>query len=274
MALLGIAMLVLAGFGFYHLFIYDPNPLSVTELQPVQEMETRTLPTIGSDQSILPSPSTDASSTTDQLTGKADNSKTAEPSSPSEAQMQSTPLATDPDAAATRTNLKLEGSTAASSMASQAGTLLSESYSTAENADSGRATEGTESQAQSAQRGLTDAPSPESTTVDAPLKVLQASVCAGIKNRMPSGVDSFFPVSTQRVFVWNEIEAMQVPTKIRHIYYFDGQKISDVTLDVRSTYWRTWSAKSLSNERYRGEWRVDITTAGGKVLRRLYFEVR
>ena len=104
--------------------------------------------------------------------------------------------------------------------------------------------------------------------------MLQASVCAEIKNRMPAGVDTSFPVSTQRVFVWNAIEARQVPTKIRHIYYLDGKKISDVTLDVRSAYWRTWSAKSLSNERYRGEWRVDIATASGKVLRRLYFEVR
>ena len=274
MALLGIAILVLAGFGFYHLFIYNPNPLPVAELQHVQDEETRTLPAIGSEKPVLASPSTDPSSSADQLKGQADSSKTAEPSNPPEVQKLPTPLATDPDAATPRTKLKPEGSAAATNPAIPTGTPLSGSSSAAENADPGQTTAGTAIQTRSGQSVLTDAPSSESTTAVAPLKVLQASVCAEIKNRMPVGVDTSFPLSTQRVFVWNEIEARQVPTKIRHIYYFDGQKISDVTLDVRSAYWRTWSAKSLSDDRYRGEWRVDIATAGGKVLRRLYFEVR
>ena len=274
MALLGIAILVLAGFGFYHLFIYDPNPFSIAELQHVQDEETRTLPAIGSEKPVLASPSTDLSSSADQLKGQADSSKTAEPSNPPEAQKLPTPLATDPDAATPRTKLKPESLATATNPAIPTGTPLSGSSSAAENADPSQTTAGTAIQTRSGQSVLTDAPSPESTTADAPLKVLQASVCAEIKNRMPAGVDTSFPLSTQRVFVWNEIEAMQVPTKIRHIYYFDGQKISDVTLDVRSAYWRTWSAKSLSDDRYRGEWRVDIATAGGKVLRRLYFEVR
>jgi hypothetical protein len=121
---------------------------------------------------------------------------------------------------------------------------------------------------------LTAGPSSESTTAEAELKVLQATVCAEIKNRMPAGVDTSFPTSAQRVFVWSKIHAQQIPSKIRHIYYFDGQKISEVTLDVRSTYWRTWSSKDISNNRYQGEWRVDITSADRKVLRRLYFEVK
>lgn len=274
MALLGIAILVLAGFGFYHLFIYDPNPLPVAELQHMQDKETRTLTAIDSEKSVSPSPSTDASSSADQLKGQADSSKTAEPDNPPEAQKQPTPLATDPAAATPRTQLKPEGSAAATNPAIPTGTPLSGSSSAAENADPSLTSTGTENQATSGQSVLTDAPSPESTTADAPLKVLQASVCAEIKNRMPAGVDTSFPVSTQRVFVWNAIEARQVPTQIRHIYYFDGQIISNVILDVRSAYWRTWSAKSLSDDRYRGEWRVDIATAGGKVLRRLYFEVR
>jgi cytoskeletal protein RodZ len=273
-ALLGIAILVLTGFGFYHLFVYDPNPLPVVDLPHLQDKETRTIPEGGSEKPVLPSPSADGSSAADQLKGHSENTEAAEPSKPPEPQQLPTPLATDPDAATPRTQLTTEGSAAASNSTKPTGTPLSGSLSATENTDPSLTSAGTENQATSDQSVLTDAPSPESTTVDAPLTVLQASVCAEIKNRMPAGVDTSFPVSTQRVFVWNAIEARQFPTKIRHIYYLDGQKISDVTLDVRSAYWRTWSAKSLSNERYRGEWRVDIATAGGKVLRRLYFEVR
>ncbi len=91
---------------------------------------------------------------------------------------------------------------------------------------------------------------------------------------MPVGVDRFFPISAGKIYVWTEIEAKQVPSKIHHIYYFGGEKISDVSLDVRSTRWRTWSFKTIANRRYRGEWRVDITTSEGNILRQLYFEVK
>jgi hypothetical protein len=117
-------------------------------------------------------------------------------------------------------------------------------------------------------------PPPDATTASSNLSVMQASICSDIKNRMPAGVDTAFSSSVQRVYVWSQIEAKQIPSTIRHIYYFKGQKISDVSLNVPAPYWRTWSFKGMANDRYRGEWRVDIASAGGTVLRRLYFEVK
>ena len=232
MALLGIGLLALAGFGFYHLFSYDPNPLSLSQL------------------------------------------RTAEPNNPPEAKKQATKSFTDPDAAMPSTKSKPENVSGTSNGVMQTNTPLSGSSSTTEKIDSIRTTTGTESHVRSGQSELTVGPSSESATADAELNVLQATVCAEIKNRMPAGIDTSFPTSAQRVFVWSKIHAQQIPSKIRHIYYFDGQKISEVTLDVRSTYWRTWSFKNISNKRFQGEWRVDITSADGKVLRRLYFEVK
>jgi hypothetical protein len=117
-------------------------------------------------------------------------------------------------------------------------------------------------------------PPPKPTNVDASLKVSKAAVCRAIENRMPAGVDQSFTTSDGKIYVWTNIEAKQVPLKIRHIYYFGGKKISDVSLDVRSSNWRTWSSKTIDNRRYRGEWRVDIATSKGEVLRRLYYEVK
>jgi hypothetical protein len=105
------------------------------------------------------------------------------------------------------------------------------------------------------------------------VSVLKASVCAAIEDRLPAGVNTAFPADIQRVYVWSQIKAQKFPTKIRHIYYFNGRKISDVALNVRSSFWRTWSYKSIANEHYRGQWRVDIASADGKVLRRLYFKI-
>ncbi len=273
-ALFGIAIIAFAGFGFYHLFIYDPNPLSVAPLQQVQDKDAGSLPGSGPERSVLPSESTDAAPTADQLDEPANNQKHPEPTSPTEAKKQAATSSTDADTAIPRTESEADNSSGTSSPVTQARTPLSGSSSTAAGADSTRTTAGTERQVQSEQSELTTDPSAEPTTADAELNVLQASVCAEIKNRMPAGVDTSFSTSTQRVFVWSEIEAKQVPSEIRHIYYFNGQKISDVALDVRSTTWRTWSFKNISDDRYRGEWRVDIATSGGKVLRRLYFVVR
>ena len=90
---------------------------------------------------------------------------------------------------------------------------------------------------------------------------------------MPFGVANVFSHSVKRVYVWNQVETSVVPNQIRHIYYFNDQAISNVVLDVGSANWRTWSYVTISGDRHRGEWRVDITTADGKVLRRLYFEI-
>lgn len=272
-ALFGIGILVLAGFGFYHLFIYDPDPLSVSRLQDAQEKDPRPLPAIGSEKPVLPSGSSEASPVADQLEKDANNKRYAEPANLTEAKKQATASSTEPDAAIPSTKIVPARTSGPSTAVPQTHPPLSDSSSTTENADYGRPTSSTESQVRSDQTELTAAPSPQPTTADAELNVLQATVCADIKNRMPVGVDTSFPTSAQRVFVWSEIEAKQIPSKIRHIYYFNGQKISDVVLDVRSANWRTWSLKNISDHRFRGEWRVDITTAGGKVLRRLYFAV-
>ena len=273
-ALLCIGILVLAGFGFYHLFIHDPNPLSVAQLQHVQDKDARPLLAIDSERSVLPSESTDASPHADRLDGQTSDKQSSEATTPPEGKKPVTPSSTDPGAATPRTKSEPENSSGTSNPVIQTSTPLSGSSSSAENADSSRTIAGTENPVRSGQNELTADPSPEPTAADAELNVLQASVCAEIKNRMPSGVDTSFLTSAQRVYVWSEIEALQVPSKIRHIYYFNGQKISDVTLDVRSTNWRTWSFKNISDSRYRGEWRVDIATPDGKVLRRLYFVVR
>ena len=94
-----------------------------------------------------------------------------------------------------------------------------------------------------------------------------------LKDRMPAGAHNSFPWSIPRVYVWSLIKAGKYPAKIRHIYYFGKQKISDVALNVRSFSWRTWSYQTISDKRYKGSWRVDIATADGQVLRRLHFEV-
>ena len=104
-------------------------------------------------------------------------------------------------------------------------------------------------------------------------EVLEAVVCSDVKNRSPYGENNSFQWSTDRIYIWNLIKCRSVHASIRHIYYFKGRKVSDISLNIKSSPWRTWSFKTLLDQRYIGPWRVDITSADGGLLQRVYFEV-
>ena len=91
---------------------------------------------------------------------------------------------------------------------------------------------------------------------------------------MPVGVSEVFPWTTPKIFVWSLLGAKEPPDKVRHIYYHADRMVSDVTLKVGSSHWRTWSFHTLSGQRHIGPWHVDIATIDGQVMRRLHFEIR
>ena len=105
------------------------------------------------------------------------------------------------------------------------------------------------------------------------IEVLKAAVCTDVKDRIPFGEDDSFQWSTDRICIWNLIKCESPHSSIRHIYYFKGQKVSDIVLDIRSPLWRTWSYRALLDKRFIGPWRVDITSADGGLLQRVHFEV-
>jgi hypothetical protein len=103
--------------------------------------------------------------------------------------------------------------------------------------------------------------------------VVKAVAGGGVQNRNPIETGNSFQWSMQRVYIWSMINCKNPPSSIRHIYYFKEQKVSEVLLDVKAPHWRTWSYKTISDKRYIGKWRVDITSAEGKALKTIRFEV-
>ena len=201
--LLSSTILVLASFGFYHLFIYQKTPSPVAAVEVLQDKKSKATLAMNAEKNVLPSRSNDASAPSDQ-----------EP-----------------------------------------------------------ITAGRQIGAQSDQRPISASLAVEPSAAFANLNVLKATMCADVEDRMPAGVGNTFSWSTHRVYVWSLVQAKHLPSEIRHIYYFEGRKVTDVALNVRSSSWRTWSYKTISNKRYEGSWRVDIASAEGQVLRSLYFEI-
>jgi hypothetical protein len=271
--LLSSTILVLAGFGFYHLFIYQENPPQVADVEVLQDKESKTTLAMNAEENVLPSRSNDASAPSNQAEEFAKNKgRFPLPKTPASGERLS-PLPSISAAGVSRETSGSENLGKPSRSAAKTSTLPSKTALPEETTPSEGITGGRQIGAQSRQIPISANLSAEPTSAVANLNVLKATICADIEDRMPAGVGNTFSWSTLRVYVWSLVQAKHLPSEIRHIYYFEGQKVTDVALNVRSSHWRTWSYKTISNERYVGSWRVDIASAEGQVLRSLYFEI-
>jgi cytoskeletal protein RodZ len=114
----------------------------------------------------------------------------------------------------------------------------------------------------------------QSSTASDNLNVVRAVAASDIQNKNPANIANAFSWSTERVYIWSRIECKQPPSSIRHIYYFEGHKVNDIELKIKSPQWRTWSYKTLLEKRWIGQWKVDITSVEGELLQRIFFEVK
>ncbi|MGB5616782.1 MAG: helix-turn-helix domain-containing protein, partial [Desulfobacterales bacterium] len=265
-------ILILAGFGFYHLFIFQKNPTPAAKMQPLQYAGTKTMHAAPSVKAAEPVQTQPAVKPSDQLVQEAGtktmhaaaSAKAAEPAQTQPAVKPSGQLVeikknevlpplievpaglktlsapVDPAAGVSRDTLASENTSVFSRSASGKSVPNSKTELPASKTASSKATTGKDKTAESRQKPA-PAPSPKPTSTLANLSVSEAIICENVKGRMPAGVQNSFPSSIPRVYVWSLIKAEKYPSKIRHIYYFGDQKISDVALNVRSYSWRTWS---------------------------------
>ncbi len=106
------------------------------------------------------------------------------------------------------------------------------------------------------------------------LRIIRAVAASDVINKNPAGLSDSFQWSTERVYIWSMVECERPPSSIRHTYYFKGQKVNDIVLEIKSPQWRTWSYKTLLDKRYIGQWKVDITSVEGELLQRIFFDVK
>jgi cytoskeletal protein RodZ len=273
--LLGGAVLLLAGFGVYHLLFFQNRPVAMVEPQESASQppavaasaeEVATVPSTATAPAAAPKPKVtetpairDAKSVEGLATYSAKPAKITTRGAAQGPQREAsggnaTPL-TDAEpkvaaeaAPATKTTPAPENRLSTPAMAVQ-------------------------DQEHAAPPPLPLPAAPETPVADIPFRLLKASVCTAIGERMPVGVSERFPWTTPKIFVWSLLSASGPPAKVRHIYYHEGNMVSDVILKVGSSYWRTWSFHTLSGQLHIGPWHVDIATLDGRVLRRLHFAI-
>jgi len=108
---------------------------------------------------------------------------------------------------------------------------------------------------------------------EAGIEILQTNVCTSVEGRIPVGAGDTFPWSVPKIYIWNKLKCANPPVLIRHIYYFENRKVSEIELTIRASLWRTWSFKTIANEKLVGSWRVDVTAESGNVLTSVAFQI-
>lgn len=115
----------------------------------------------------------------------------------------------------------------------------------------------------------TPAQEPARTPAAAEIKVEKIVTAAAVENREAVNETSAFDKTVGRVYTWTKIVTTEAPVKIKHIYYADDKKVTEIELDVKAKTYRVWSNKSV----WPGNWKVEVTDEAGTVLATVAFTV-
>ena len=100
----------------------------------------------------------------------------------------------------------------------------------------------------------------------------RAVMGTGVENREPVGVAEVFPATTEKVYCF--LEATHIPKDMEiSITWFHGQKeMRKINLPLKAgSRWRTYAQKNLGG--LKGDWKVEIKDAEGKLLKDLTFKI-
>ena len=103
--------------------------------------------------------------------------------------------------------------------------------------------------------------------VCAELDVTRAVFCTKVVEQEPVGIsDSYRIDEVQKVYLFTEIAGAQGYTPIRHIWYYNDEKVLEVDLTISGPRWRSWSYKNVYPD-MKGKWHAEIVDADNNVLK-------
>lgn len=104
------------------------------------------------------------------------------------------------------------------------------------------------------------------------LEVKEYALCTGVEDRQPVNKRTTFTQDVERVYLWTSIYGAEEPTQIKHRWYYKGQNMAEVSLNIKYSYYRTWSYKTIIPQ-WIGDWTVDVVDSKGSVLKKISFVV-
>ncbi|HDL04398.1 MAG TPA: DUF2914 domain-containing protein [candidate division Zixibacteria bacterium] len=108
--------------------------------------------------------------------------------------------------------------------------------------------------------------------VEKPALMVEAELCTGIEERMPTGMADTFAPDVENVYLWCKVIGCKDTTVVHHVWYYKGDQMADVELPVRSPAWRTYSSKKILPS-WTGDWEVKIVDADGNEMKSIPFKI-
>lgn len=97
-------------------------------------------------------------------------------------------------------------------------------------------------------------------------------VAKDVKNREPVGVSETFPAATGKVYCYLEAAIITEGSNVECIWFYNGAKVRVSSLSLnKGSRWRTYANKTINGQK--GDWKVDLRDANGKVLKSVSFKV-
>jgi hypothetical protein len=93
-----------------------------------------------------------------------------------------------------------------------------------------------------------------------------------MKDGIPTNPAVAFSISTAKIYCYTLFDQISEDTVIYHQWYFRDKPSARIRLSVKQPRWSTYSSIQL-READKGPWRVEISDAGGRVLKTLRFSV-
>lgn len=115
---------------------------------------------------------------------------------------------------------------------------------------------------------------PDSTAnIEESIEILRAEACTGVEAYEPVGASSEFDREVGKVWIYTKVKMPKGENStINHTYFRNGKQIQTVNLKVKGPTFRTRSYKTIHKGMH-GDWKVEITTAGGKLIDTVNFSV-
>ncbi len=97
-------------------------------------------------------------------------------------------------------------------------------------------------------------------------------VGTGVENSEPVGVAEAFPATTEKVYCFVEATNIAKDTEVSFLWSYGDKEMLKTTLPLKAgPKWRTYANKNLRGSK--GDWKVEIKDAEGKVLKDIKFKV-
>ena len=105
------------------------------------------------------------------------------------------------------------------------------------------------------------------------IQVDELAVCTSVEDRQPVGADTAFVKTIGQLFCFVKVTGESDSTSIFHSWIFNDKEMAKVKLSVKGKTWRTWSSKRIVED-WVGNWKVEVSSATGDVLKTKEFVIK